>query len=164
MILEEVKTINVLLARVLSISTTCALRRRVLLDRRPHHESPSCAAKHAQASVERDAAAHSIQKALTPKRWRKPFGIPILFPVACGSLGGGRRGHDRIVEIRGTSRKVWRISSRSVRPPSPAGNSPALTRSRRILACARARARRWRRELGGGVRQHPGSNNCVEAH
>jgi hypothetical protein len=39
---------------------------------------------------------------------------------------------------------------------------PALTRSRRILACARARARRWRRELGGGVRQHPGSNNCVE--
>ena len=24
-------------------------------------------------------------------------------------------------------------------------------------------ARRWRRELGGGVRQHPGSNNCVEA-
>ncbi len=28
---------------------------------------------------------------------------------------------------------------------------------------ARARgARRWRRELGGGVRQHPGSNNCVE--
>jgi hypothetical protein len=40
--------------------------------------------------------------------------------------------------------------------------NPALTRSRRILACARARARRWRRELGGGVRQHPGSNNCVE--
>ena len=31
-----------------------------------------------------------------------------------------------------------------------------------ILARARARARRWRRELGGGVRQHPGSNNCVE--
>jgi len=27
---------------------------------------------------------------------------------------------------------------------------------------AHARARRWRRELGGGVRQHPGSNNCVE--
>ena len=42
------------------------------------------------------------------------------------------------------------------------GRLPALTRSRRILACARARARRWRRELGGGVRQHPGSNNCVE--
>ena len=39
---------------------------------------------------------------------------------------------------------------------------PALTRSRRIFARARARARRWRRELGGGVRQHPGSNNCVE--
>ena len=33
---------------------------------------------------------------------------------------------------------------------------------RRIFARARARARRWRRELGGGVRQHPGSNNCVE--
>jgi len=40
---------------------------------------------------------------------------------------------------------------------------PALTRSRRILACARARARRWRRELGGGVRQHPGSNNKGES-
>ena len=39
---------------------------------------------------------------------------------------------------------------------------PALTRSRRIFARARARARRWRRERGGGVRQHPGSNNCVE--
>ena len=31
-----------------------------------------------------------------------------------------------------------------------------------LISRARARgARRWRRELGGGVRQHPGSNNCV---
>jgi hypothetical protein len=43
----------------------------------------------------------------------------------------------------------------------------AVTRSRRILARAREGAALMmalaaRRELGGGVRQHPGSNNCVE--
>ena len=39
---------------------------------------------------------------------------------------------------------------------------PAFTRSRRILACARARARRWRRGARRWCATAPRFNNCVE--
>ena len=48
------------------------------------------------------------------------------------------------------------------RVSEPYGADPALILMA-LISRARARgARRWRRELGDGVRQHPGSNNCVE--
>ena len=52
--------------------------------------------------------------------------------------------------------RSWRLAALNDQQKMPRVN-PLAPNPR-----ARARARRWRRELGGGVRQHPGSNNCVE--
>ena len=100
-----------------------------------------------QHDTRRHTATSARQRA-RPTRHSPPHGDIDADDICCC----GRRPR-RAVQLRGARQSMVLKNQRK---------GPALTLSRRILARARARARRWRRELGGGVRQHPGSNNCVE--
>ncbi len=90
-----------------------------------------------------------------------PQTCPLSAPVGLLRSWARKRRQTKLL----TRDEARRLAANFAKPElveAEAVKPPAITRSRRNYARARARARRWRRELGGGVRQHPGSNNCVE--
>ena len=84
-----------------------------------------------------------------PTRHSPPHGDIDAADVCCC----GRRPR-RAVELRGARQSMVLKNQRFRAGVYPYGAESSRARARG--------ARRWRRELGGGVRQHPGSNNCVE--
>ena len=94
----------------------------------------------------------------------RPAGCASCATRLCGALCGGGR------PPRGGRRRSFVGGDRLLVPVNLYGADSSRARARRSRAtrCAAERpairmmALAARRELGGGVRQHPGSNNCVE--